>query len=94
MVFLGGAGLLATFFLQAPDAILKGYTLLSLAVAIFGLGEICNHPKEKTISKVDESAAKTLHQVVRRRNPSSLGNLLLILALLLFFIGLSSLVYR
>lgn len=93
MMVLGGFLLLAALILQVSHAVAKGLVLISLALLSFGIGEVLNHPKEKTKSKLDQQAIKTITRVIRRRNTCSLGNFFLIVALLFFFTGLKELLF-
>jgi len=89
---LGVAGLTTLLLLHLPAYIQKGLIYTFLGFISFGVGEIINHPKAIRLSSDKEYTvdAKTL----RGRNVCSLGNLFDIGALLLFFIGLSNLLFR
>lgn len=89
-------GLLCTtalFFVEAAYPIVKAMALIGTALLSIGVGEILNHPKEVIFTpENDKKKSKELYR--RRRNVCGLGNLFLIIGLLLFFMGLSSLIYR
>ena len=88
----GGVLLLAaTIFIQPAFAVLKGLGMISIGILLFGGGEILNHPKEQVTEK--RSGGGTDIVTHRRRNACALGNLCIIFSLLLFFIGVSSLLY-
>ncbi len=88
----GLLGLFVTLFIEPKHTILKGMVLISAALIIFGLGEFLNHPKEKSFMATEQGDTKR-REYIRRRNTCGLGNLCIIVALLLFFIGLSSLIF-
>jgi hypothetical protein len=93
-IFLTGVtGLIYIFFLHPPSDIFKGLLYIFLGFIAFGAGEILNHPQPPLITtyKDNDTSSKQFH---RKRNPCSLGNLFDIGALLLFFIGLSALLFR
>jgi len=91
-LFLGIAGLATLLILNHPTFIEKGLIYTFLGFICFGTGEILNHPKDIYLSSGKEYKAEA--QTQRRRNVCSLGNLFDIGALLLFFIGLSNLLFR
>lgn len=82
---------LMPLLLQARYAVEKGIILVALAFCLVGIGELLNHPKEQIF--IPEGDNKKLPQFRRRRNVCGLGNLFLIVGLLLFFVGLSSLLF-
>jgi hypothetical protein len=85
---LGIAGLGSIFILELPSHFAKGLLYISVGCIAFGIGENLNHPKTTTpISSPD------IKQSYRIRNVCSLGNLIDIGALLLFFVGLSALLF-
>jgi hypothetical protein len=90
---IGVSGLIYIFFLRPPPDIFKGLLYIFLGFIAFGAGEILNHPRPPliTTSMDNGTSSKQFH---RKRNPCSLGNLFDIGALLLFFIGLSALLFR
>lgn len=81
-----------TFTLQLNTHTFRGLLYISMALVVFGIGEIINHPKQRVITGEDRGDSS---QVIlrRRRNVCSLGNLCDIGALLLFFIGLATLLF-
>ena len=79
-----------TLTLQLDPATFRGYLLLSLALLIFGIGEIINHPNQRIFATPEEKLPTT-PQVRRKRNVCSLGNLCDICAILLLFAGIGSL---
>ncbi len=91
-LILGIAGLATLFVLHLPAYVRKGLIYTCLGFVSFGAGEIVNHPR---ISRLDSTEDyKEGATTERRRNVCSLGNLFDIGALLLFFIGLSNLLFR
>lgn len=71
---------------------IKGISLVGAGLCCFGLGEILNHPKEQMmVLSEKQKPAQPLFQ--RPRNSCAMGNLCGILSFLLFFAGLSSLLY-
>jgi len=89
---LGIAGLSTLFTLHLPAYIQKGLLYTCLGFISFGAGEMLNHPKTEQLSTDEENRAEPNNY--RKRNVCSLGNLFDIGALLLFFIGLSNLLFR
>ncbi len=89
---VGILGLCTLSVLHLPSPTFKGLLYIFLGFVAFGLGENINHPKTPwlTLSE-DNHPAPT--QFYRKRNDCSLGNLIDIGALLLFFIGISALLY-
>lgn len=85
---LGLAGLGCIFILQLPAYIFNGLLYIFIGFIVFGIGENLNH--SKTPSTIENPDIQQFH---RRRNVCSLGNLMDIGALLLFFIGLSALLF-
>jgi hypothetical protein len=96
ILLIGTVGLVYIFLAPPPSDIFKGLLYIFLGFIAFGSGEILNHPKTKLITtgKVDETYSTFSKQFHRKRNPCSLGNLCDIGAILLFFIGLSALLFR
>lgn len=66
--------------------------LLKIAggLLLFGVGELLNHPAQFRLEQNRKSGARSYRIFHRNRNPCTLGNLAVILALLLFFIGLAT----
>jgi hypothetical protein len=85
---IGMVGLGCVFILQLPSHISQGFRYIFVGFIAFGIGEHLNHPQ--TTSHV---ARPDSQQVYRERNVCSLGNLIDIGALLLFFVGLSTLFF-
>ncbi len=92
LTLIGLLGLITTLIIEPHYTIVKGMVLISAALIIFGLGEFLNHPKEQSFITTEKDTTKR-RQYIRRRNTCGLGNLCIIVALLLFFIGLSSLIF-
>ncbi len=91
MITAGTVGIAASLLLHAILP-LKGMLLLSSAFIVFGTGEVINHPAGRFfIPRTKESPGYYIYQ--RRRNSCSLGNLLDIGGLLLFFLALSALLF-
>lgn len=81
-----------TFTLQLNTHTFRGLLYISMALVVFGIGEIINHPKQRLITGKDKSGLP--HRTLcRRRSVCSLGNLCDIGALLLLFIGLATLLF-
>jgi hypothetical protein len=74
------------------DHLNRGLLLLSVGLALFGIGEILNHPKQ-TIYPIRQDAESGVLKYHRRRNSCGLGTLCNISSLLLFFMALSSLFF-
>ncbi len=89
---LGFLGLCSIFMLQLPPHVFRGLRYISIGFIAFGIGENLNHPKLPRL-KLDEGDHPVTTQFYRKRNDCSLGNLIDIGALLLFFVGLSALLY-
>jgi hypothetical protein len=89
---LGIVGLGGVWVLHPPVHMYSGLFYLAFACIAFGAGEILNHPQTPQLS-TDASASPAGAKLCRRRNPCSLGNLFDIGGLLLFFVGLSSLLF-
>jgi hypothetical protein len=89
---IGIAGLGCLLFLHPSSHILEGFFYIFFGLTSFGTGEILNHPKTPLIS-TSEDDGTAIPQFYRKRNSCSLGNLCDIGALLLFFVGLSALLY-
>jgi hypothetical protein len=85
---IGVVGFGGIFILELPPHISEGFRYIFVGFILFGIGEILNHPKTTT-----PTASSGIQQVCRRRNVCSLGNLFGIGALLLFFVGLSALLF-
>jgi hypothetical protein len=96
ILLIGAGGLVYIFLAHPPSEIFKGLLYIFLGFIAFGAGEILNHPKAQLITtgKDDDTYSTFSKQFHRKRNPCSLGNLCDIGALLLFFIGLSTLLFR
>ncbi len=90
---IGIAGLSCIFFLQLPSYIFKGLLSIFLGLVAFGIGENLNHPNIPQPTLGQDSNTPKPPPCHRKRNVCSLGNLCDIGALLLFFIGLSTLLF-
>lgn len=89
---LGIVGLGAVWLLHPPARLYDGLLYLFFACIAFGAGEILNHPKRPLLT-TDANALPADAEISRRRNPCSLGNLFDIGGLLLFFVGISALLF-
>lgn len=89
---VGIAGLGCIFVLQLPSYIFQGLLYIFLGLIAFGIGENINHPKTLLITTSEDNTPDS-PQFHRKRNVCSLGNLMDIGALLLFFVGLSALLF-
>lgn len=86
-----GIGVIGTgviFAMKFHSHISEGLRYIFVGFILFGFGEILNHQKT-TIP----SASSGIQEGYRRRNVCSLGNLFDIGALLLFFVGISTLLF-
>lgn len=88
---VGVAGLGCVFVLQLPSHISQGLLYIFVGFIAFGIGEHLNHPN--TTSPVTRRNSRQSQQCYRKRNVCSLGNLIDIGGLLLFFVGLSALFF-
>lgn len=67
----------------------KSLYSIASGLIILGCGEILNHPRQIHLEYVENKSA-TLRQIPHHsRNPCPLGNLMVIIGLLLFFIGIA-----
>lgn len=89
---LGIVGIGAVWLLHPPAQIYTGLIYLFFACIAFGAGEILNHPKPPLVT-TETTTPPADRELCRRRNPCSLGNLFDIGGLLLFFVGLSALLF-
>lgn len=87
---IGTLGLGAIVILQSPSYVVNGLFYIFMGFIAFGIGETLNHPKTSPPATDLDNNPKQLH---RQRNSCSLGNLFDIGALLLFFGGLSTLLF-
>jgi hypothetical protein len=87
---IGISGLLSLLILRPPPHIFSGLLYILMGLALFGIGEIINHPKTSMPAKYFDDRPKKSN---RQRNSCSLGNLCDIGAVLLFFAGLSTLLF-
>lgn len=96
ILLIGASGVVYIFLAHLPSDIFEGLLYIFLGFIAFGAGEILNHPKTQMITtgKDDDTSSTISKQFHRKRNPCSLGNLFDIGALLLFFVGLSALLFR
>jgi hypothetical protein len=88
----GLTGLVCIFVIQLPSYIFRGLLYICIGLIAFGIGENLNHPKTLLIITNEDNSQKS-QQFLRKRNDCSLGNLIDIGALLLFFFGLSTLLF-
>jgi hypothetical protein len=89
---VGIAGLGCLLVLHPSSHILEGFLYIFSGCIAFGTGEILNHPKIPPFT-TSEDGGTAIPRFYRKRNSCSLGNLFDIGALLLFFVGLSALLY-
>ena len=89
---LGIVGLGGVWLLHPPAHLHKGLLYLFFACVAFAAGEILNHPKPAQLT-TKEITPPPDAELTRRRNPCSLGNLFDIGGVLLFFVGLSALLF-
>lgn len=89
---LGIVGLGGVWVLHPPAHIYSGLLYLFFACIAFGAGEILNHRKTPQLT-TEATTSPANAELCRRRNPCSLGNLLDIGGLLLFFVGISALLF-
>jgi hypothetical protein len=87
---VGALGIGCIFNLQLPSHLAKGLLYIFIGCIAFGIGELFNHPTTTTTGPISSPNAQQLY---RERNACSLGNLMDIGALLLFFAGLSALLF-
>jgi len=88
LLVLGVLALLYTLLFIDQPAQFKGWALISMSLMGFGSGEILNHPREPVFRQDEnETGQQSFYRV---RNTCGLGNILDIVGLLLFFVGLSS----
>ncbi len=85
---IGVFGFCGIFALELPSQVSEGLRYIFFGFILFGIGENLNHPQASP-----PSASSGSQQFYRRRNVCSLGNLFDIGALLLFFVGLSDLLF-
>jgi uncharacterized membrane protein len=90
---IGIAGLCSLFFLQLPTNVFKGLLSIFFGLTAFGIGETLNHPRISQPTLSWNNNISKVPRIQRKRNVCSLGNLCDIGALLLFFIGLSTLFF-
>ncbi len=89
---LGIMGLFSTLWFAGQTPWHQGFFLISSSLVGIGIGEILNHPKEHVVQSTAIDDGHPL-DYYRRRSTTGLGNLLIIVAILLFFGGVSSLMY-
>jgi hypothetical protein len=89
---IGTAGLVILLALQPASAKFQGLLYIFLGFMAFGTGEILNHRQAPRITSAGKDNPE-LPRFPRKRNSCSLGNLCDIGALLLFFVGLSALLF-
>lgn len=70
-----------------------GLFCLTFALLAFGIGETLNHPAHTGNRYIQDSEPnRFIRFAQRRRLPCALGNLLFVLSLLLFFIGIGKII--
>ncbi len=89
LLFAGVLSLIWSFVTGPQNLSFNGYRLIASGIVFLGIGEWLNHPRQKALeftSKDNEELRKKTHY---KRNPSSIGNLFEITALLLICVGIS-----
>ena len=90
LIGIGSSGLVCLLMLDPPSPIYRGLLYILIGFVTFGVGEIVNHPKPSPpVAHQDDNPRR----FYRQRNSCSLGNLCDIGAVLLFFTGLSTLLF-
>ena len=85
-----GAGVCTIALILQPEyKLLKGSLQIGAGILLFGVGELLNHPRDKTLHG-DKEDFHVEKEYTRKRNACALGNLLDIVGLLIFFVGLSA----
>ena len=79
---------LATLFSSLPPKTRSGLFTLAASLFCFGIAEILNHPVQTGYNNAVEDQSGLHRYRHRHRNSCTLGDLLLILSLLLFFASL------
>ncbi len=90
LLCLGAGMFIWSFFTTNHNVFFSGLQQIASGIFIVGIGEWINHPLQKSLSyrdRKDFNLQKIRH---RKRNPSSLGNLLEICGLILIFTGLAA----
>ncbi len=78
-----------SFIFGRQDLLFNGYRILAMGVIFLGVGEWLNHPLQVSLLLVNENSSEVQKKNHHRRNPSTLGNLFEIAALILICIGIS-----
>ena len=91
LLVIGGILLIAFSFTSYPGNIAqaKGFRTLGFLFLFLGVGEILNHPVQKSLAFNDQDGSGPHATLHRSRNPCGLGNTLDVLALICLFISLS-----
>ncbi len=89
LLFIGAGLLVLSFFTENQHEFFSGLQQVALGIFTIGVGEWINHPLQKSLAYKDKQDMKFQKIRHRKRNPSSLGNLLEICGLILIFIGLA-----
>jgi hypothetical protein len=90
LIGIGISGLLWLLILRPPAHLFSGVRYILMSLVLFGVGEIVNHPKTSMPATYPDDHPQKSN---RQRNSCSLGNLCDIGAVLLFFAGLSTLLF-
>ena len=80
---------LLSFFIGNQDITFGELREMGTGILLIGIGEWINHPLQKSFIVEDENITDIKKFKHRKRNPSSLGNLLEIAGLILVFTGLA-----
>lgn len=87
LLITGGGLLIFSFFSAEQDNYFGSFRRIAAGLLLVGIGEWINHPKQKSVQYRDKTNFIFQHVLHRKRNPSSLGNLMEISGLLLIFAG-------
>ncbi len=90
ILVLAGIVLFVLSFIHGPqDVYFNGYRLIATGVIFLGVGEWLNHPPQVSLTLDTEDSSEAQRKKHRKRNPSSIGNLFEIAALILICVGIS-----
>ncbi len=89
LILCGLVWFILSFFLGPQEAVFSGYRLMATGVIFLGIGEWLNHPLQVSLELPSKASPEARRQKHRKRNPSTLGNLFEIIALLLICVGIS-----
>ncbi len=90
ILVVAGIVLFILSFSHGPqDVFFNGYRLIAAGVLFLGIGEWLNHPPQVSLSLEAQDSPEAQRKKHRKRNPSSIGNLFEIAALILICVGIS-----